>query len=291
MAQDIALFFSPSMHVGQLSFENMTSPKTDVKGDGEKSKITNSRFDAQYTKRGDSYDYLFGLNYRHFDLDHGKGNRDFFQYQGSIGIKKNLADNRFWLTTLSYGTASDRPFKNADDDTITINYVQKTSDKWFFVINYSNNRAFLNNIPFPGFFYMKDVSREKTTIFGLPFFLFIRQYGDWSVKYLGFLPWTHQARLSFTKFFWIRPYVGFEQGVISFFRHDREELKDRVFFFQRKVGTGLEVFLSKSLRVDTSFGHVFDREIFEAKNFSEKKKGSTRFDASLYLEMKLVYTF
>lgn len=290
-AQDISSFFSPSHHVGQLSMENLIQPKVESES-REETKMVNSRLDAQYNIKTEKFDYLIGANYRHLDFDNNiKINRDYYQYQGSLGVKKHLSNNRFWLTTLSYGTASDRPFKNANDDTISANFIKKTSDKWFFVLNYSNNRVFLNNIPFPGFFYVKEATREKMTIFGLPFFLFVRQYGDWSFKYLGFLPWTHQARVSFVKFFWIRPYLGFEQGVMNFFRHDREDLAHRVFFFQRKIGTGVEMFLTKHLKLDTFVGHSFDTEIFEARNFNDKKFNTIKFENSMFLETKLILSF
>ena len=290
-AQDFNFLFTPAAPASQLAFENLTQPQEQLQNQEGKSKLLKNRLLLGHTIRTEKIDYVVGANYLHLDMDKQGILRDYTQYQLSLGVRKNLANNKFWFANLSYGAASDRPFKNADDDTISGNYIRKLSEKWFLAVNYSNNRSFLNNVPLPGFFYLKDLSREKTTVIGFPFLLLMRNVGDWSFRYLGLLPWTHQARVSYSKFFIFQPYLGYEQEVMNFFRHDRDKSNQRTFFFQRKLGLGVDIKLIKSLKFDLFMGHAFDREIFEAKNFSDKKSREIRFADSLFIETKLSYSF
>ncbi len=285
-AQDFNFLLTPGGPSSYLTFENQTQPK-----EGE-TKILNQRFIFGHTIKTEKLDYVVGGNYQHLDFDNKSSSlRDYSQYQLSLGVRKKLSDNKFWFANVSYGSASDRPFKNADDDTISANYIRKTSDRWVMVVNYSNNRSFLNNIPLPGFFYIKDMTREKATIIGFPFFLWMRHTGYWSYRYLGLLPWRHQARVSYSKFSRVHPFVGFEQEIFSFFRHDRDKTNQRVFYFQRKLGIGADFKLIPRLKFDLFLGHSFDREIFEAKNFSDKKSSKSRLDSSLFIETKISYSF
>ncbi|HLT22458.1 MAG TPA: hypothetical protein VKZ84_03410 [Bacteriovoracaceae bacterium] len=285
-AQDFNFLLTPGGPTTYLTFENQTQPKE------SDTKVLNQRFMLGHTVKTEKLDYVVGTNYQHLDFDNKSSSlRDYSQYQLSLGVRKNLSHNKFWFANVSYGSASDRPFKNADDDTISANYIRKTSDRWVMVVNYSNNRSFLNNIPLPGFFYIKDMTRQKTTIIGFPFLLLMRNVGDWSYRYLGLLPWRHQARVSYSKFSKVHPYVGFEQEVFNFFRHDREKSNQRTFFFQRRLGVGADFKLVTQLKLDLFLGHSFDREIFEARNFSDKKSSKTRFDDSFFIETKVSYSF
>jgi len=290
-AQDFSFLLTPAAPPSQLALENMTSPQEELTNKEGETKVVHSRFIFGHTVKSEKLDYLIGGNYQHLDFDKNEVLRDYYQYQLSLGVRKQLPHNRFWFANVSYGTASDRPFKNSDDDTISANYIRKTSDKWFFVLNYSNNRSFLNDIPIPGFFYVKEAGKEKTTILGFPFIFVLRNVGNWSYRYFGLLPWRHQARVSYSKFPKTQPYVGYEQDVFNFFRHDRQEVNDRVFFFQRKIGLGIDLKFFKAAKVDLFMGHSFDREIFEAKNFSDKKSFRSRLANTVFIESKISYSF
>src|SRR5690606_12799452 len=138
-----------------------------------------------------------------------------------VGYRKETEADKFWFMSLSYGSASDRPFKNNRDNTLGANFIKKFNSNWFALVNYSNNRNFLNNIPIPGFFYIKEMSREQTLVFGIPFIFWMKPISDnWSFRYLGLLPWTHRLKILYTKFAMISPYVSLEQSPQSYFRHD-----------------------------------------------------------------------
>lgn len=291
LAQDMSFLLSPVAAPSQLAWEQSLAPQHNLKNQDSSTKVLNSTLRFGHTVKTEKLDYIIGGNYQHLDLDHKGILRDYYQYQLALGMRKNLSGNRFWFANITYGTASDKPFRNSDDDTFSANYIQKVSEKWFLVANYSNNRSFLNNIPLPGFFYIKDASRDKLTILGFPFIMLMRKYQDFSFRYISLLPWKHDLRLSYNRAFWFQPYLAFKQEVTNFFRHDREEIDYRTFFVEKKMGLGMEIIPSKSLKLDFFAGHSFDRKIFEAKNYSDKKQNKLLFADSLFLESKLSYSF
>src|SRR5690606_26064877 len=107
--------------------------------------------------------------YQKLDLnDQAEFVRDYYNVQGSISYRRMTEDQNFWSAAVSFGSASDEPFKNGRDSTLGANFLKKFNRRWFGILNYSNNRSFLNNIPLPGFIYVKEMSQERSLILGFP---------------------------------------------------------------------------------------------------------------------------
>lgn len=234
-----------------------------------------------------------GAKWQSLDFHENKdGLRDYQNIQGSLNYKKTLEDKKFWSMNLSYGAASDRPFKDSRDGAIGATFIKKQSDRWMWLVNYSNNRPFLNNIPIPGFVYFHTMTREKALILGFPFVYWMTPVSSKiSLRYFGILPWLHKLRLFWTGIDGYEPYIGFEQGPQTYFDSRREERWDRTFWFERKLSTGLEGRLMGIVRYDLSTGLAFDRTLFQARNYSEKKKSSQNFAASPFIGLSLKVNF
>lgn len=284
-----------------FSFLSPVAPSTSIELEGNylpNQKADKGQDETQVFERGGSIgqrvlknnkqEIAVGARYRELDLSGDSSIlRDFYNHQVSFSYKRNLPEDRFWMTTASYGSASDRPFKNHRDNTLTVNYLQKFNPRWFGVVNYSNNRTFLNNVPLPGFFYVHKLSRDEALIAGFPFIYWLKPVGrKLAVRYFGLLPWTHRLKILY-KGPKLNPYIGYEQSPQSFFRHDRRSDRDRIFWFERRVSLGVEAKLSKMVSVDAATGWAFDREFYEAKNFSQEKENHIRIDNSYFLAVNL----
>lgn len=210
--------------------------------------------------------------------------KDYHNIQGTIGYREELSENRFQFFSLGYGSASDQPFKNGRDSTLNANYIRKFNSKWYGIVNYSNNRSFLNNIPIPGFIYVQELTRERFLLYGFPFIVWGRPLSEnFSFNLVAVIPWNLNLKLKYTKFKWILPYMVFEQSPESFYRHNREERFDRFFWFERRIGVGAEAFLGRNVRLDMSSGYAFDREFSEAKDFGQKHKFRTKVQNNVYV--------
>lgn len=293
-AQDFFAFLSPDSPSTSIEVEGIYLPNKNVENEADDTQLINSAAGInQKVFKDDLNQIVVGAKYQKLDLtSHSSVLPDFYKYEGSVNYKRILSDDKFWLASLSYGTASDKPFKNGRDSTLGANYIHKVNSKWFVIANYSNNRAFLNNVPLPGFIYVQEMTREKAFVIGFPFLMWMRPVSqNFSIRYFGLLPWFHRLRLLYTNWGFVQPYIGFEQAPQNYFRSDREERTDRFFWFERKIVTGIEARLIKGMRLDLSGGLAFDRQFFEAKNFSEKKEFTVNVENAWFTALSVRYNF
>lgn len=294
LGQDFLSAFSPESPRTLIEFEGTFLPDSAIESSKDESHVFFQSLDIHQRVYGNDQSSLsVGAKYQKLDLnsDH-PFLHDYYNQQGSLTYRQKLSDNKFWLGNVSYGSSSDRPFKSSRDSTIGANLIYKFGPKWFGVANYSNNRTFLNNIPLPGFFYIKEMERKKVFIIGFPLIYWMRPLGEnWSFRYFGLLPWSHRFRLFYENFSSVKPYVGIEQQPLTFFRHDREERYDRFFWFERRMITGIEGDVTKNMRYEVWSGFSFDRKFFEARNFSEKKEFLINLDTAYLLGINLRFKF
>jgi hypothetical protein len=229
-------------------------------------------FELANTKPGipNFYNIQFGASYRHY-----------FENDKSLGIMASL------------GSSSDKPFKNGRDGTIMVNSTYQLSDKWVLLGNYSNNRAFLNNIPLPGFIYIQEQSREKTTMLGFPFIYILKPFyeDNFSFKYIGVLPYNHKMRILYNRLEIFKPYIGIEQGPFVFFDSDRTSNNVRTFWFERKAALGFEKSFGPFLKIDFQLGNSFDRQYFNARSFMRHHSNVQKIHDGAYGALSLKSNF
>lgn len=234
------------------------------------------------------------VNYRFYEVvNHVDDVPNFQSIQFGVSHKHDLREQRSLGVLASYGSASDRPFKNARDNTVMVNMTYLYNPKWLWLVNYSNNRTFLNNVPLPGVAYIKEASREKSMIFGFPFIYIHRPiFGhNFSYKYFALLPYNHRFRLNYNHFSFFKPYVSYEQAPRVFFDSDRTDKSLRNFWFDRKVAIGIEKSFGPLLKLDIQFGRAFDREFFQAESFMRARKNVIRIDTENFLSFNLKSMF
>lgn len=293
-AQDFLSFLSPRSPRTTLDASGSFSPMADIEKGQDASQVLMTNLSAGhmlYEKNKDSL--VVGARYQKLDFsDRDSRLRDFYNVQGSLGYKRVLNDDRFWSASLSYGSASDRPFQNGQDGTVSFNYLQKFNARWFGVLNYSNNRTFLNNIPLPGFFYVKEMSQSRALVLGFPLIYWMTPINDnFTIRYFGILPWSHKLRVLYMKWRFIRPYVGYDQSPDSYFRSDRNDKNDRIFWYEKRLLAGVEGNLNRGLRYDVGAGYAFDRQLFEARNFADTKNFLYNFDNAYFVSLGIRYNF
>lgn len=293
-AQDFLSAFSGESPATLIGIEGSFRPDSSVERSSDKTHVLFHSADVlQRIYGNEKRSVSVGAKYQKLDLnsDH-PFLRDYYDQEGSLVYKEQLPDQRFWMGSLSYGSASDKPFKNSRDNTLSANLVYKYNQRWFIVGNYSNNRSFLNNIPIPGVFYIKEMEKGKVLIIGIPLIIWVRTLNEnWSVRYIGLLPWSHKFKLFYENIKGIRPFLGYEQQPHTFFRSDRDDRYDRFFWFERRFFGGVEGDFSKNLKYEFWSGYSFDRQFFEARNYSEKKDFLINLDSSFLLGFNLRFRF
>lgn len=191
----------------------------------------------------------------------------------------------------SVGSASDRPFYNWDEVTFSLNgfWSKKSSEEshWIWTIFLSNNNPLLNYIPIPGFIYLYR-QENFTGMFGLPFFsLQWTPARAWVLSTSVFLI-NVNAEIAYGFRDKTQGFVGFSSQQQSFLREEREKLRDRLFFAEKKLFLGFRSPVTRDISGEIQTGLSFDRTLKEGRSFND-----TELEADLgrssYVSLNLVF--
>lgn len=281
MAQDMAAMFRP----GPSSY-NFNARETfygGAKVSGSDKKLEQREWELRgsgpiWNHKG--WEISGGVEARDLIMDHPSPVfKTYRTVQGTLGARRYGIENIVRGFNISYGSASDKPFKRIANDTASANYMHQFNEKWWMLVNWSNNRTFLNNVPLPGVFYVAKANREETLLYGLPVLLWRKRWqSGFEAHYFGFIPFNHRAHIGW---FW-DPFhgvtLGYEHQPRVFFRDDRVERRERFFFVEQRVLLDLRgAVIPRRLEWEVGVGHAFNRSAFESENFGSKK----RFDIPL----------
>ncbi|MFL5785825.1 MAG: hypothetical protein ACJ76H_14500 [Bacteriovoracaceae bacterium] len=173
----------------------------------------------------------------------------------------------------SIGSASDHPFATRREFIFTVNsfYVPtpKSQDSlWMYTVFLSNNSPIGNYIPIPGFIYF--MKKETFTgMFGLPFM---------SLQWTPSKKWLYSASIfltnikaSATYLFSGRTQAGINFANIqqTFLREDRTNIRDRLFFNERRIYAHARQILALNLVAELQSGLSFDRSLSEGQRFND----------------------
>ena len=199
------------------------------------------------------YESEYGLSYRHFETE-----------------------NKFWGTSFSFGSASDRPLSSKDNTTLSANlFYSQSADpvsRWVWFLNYSNNRSFANEVPLPGFAYIHRPSKEFFAVVGFPFFFLRYQLDEkWHTNIL-IGPYLYRLELAKSIFGPYQAYGQIDSSLQNYYLDAREKKEDRLFISETKSVVGLKGPVSKAIYLDIHAGAAFARSILESKNYKIDKK-------------------
>ena len=195
---------------------------------------------------------------------------------------RHLFDNG-WIggASVNLGSASDKPFSTINEMVVGANLSlrvpQGEHNAWLFTLNYSTNSEFLNGIPIPGVAYFyAPVDWFQATI-GVPFAsIIVRPLDDLTLQ-LSYAPITTiHARATYRLLRPVRIYTAFDWGPESYFRAERLDERERLFYYDKRLTAGMQVVLSQHVSLDLSGGYDFDRFYFEGKRFTDR--GHNRLD-------------
>lgn len=219
-------------------------------------------------------------------------------YDIEVGLTytRILDERRMWAVTGSYGSASDKPFYTPDVSTLglTAMYMKPAegNNMWLFLVNYSNNRPILNNIPLPGFAYFYNPSRELRAVFGAPFAMVNWQFIDkWSMNFFTLVPWVIKGSINYSIAGPMQAYFGLDFSQKTYLMYERTVKEDRLFYDEKKFFIGLKSPITKEVAVEIEAGHAFDRAFFVAENYERDPSNPLEVGNAFYLRTVLTARF
>lgn len=226
--------------------------------------------------------------YRHMSVvPNGTGITDLFESDFGMTYSYEVNKEKQYSATISYGSQSDEPFKNSSVNTLNVSGIYSFSNnpksRWTLILNYSNNRPFLNNIPLPYFAYTYIASKDFIGSFGAPFAsIFWRFAPKWNLNLFTIVPWVLKAQVGYSLWGPIQTYGGIDFSQSSYFQYGRSNDEERLFYEESKVFVGVKSFLSRKAMVNLEVGHSFNRTFFFAENYSPNPDAPIGLDSSLY---------
>lgn len=214
-----------------------------------------------------------------------------------LGYTKMLEGDRVWSVSTRYGSASDRPFKDGSVSTLgaTALYSYPASSpegRWLLLLDYSNNRPILNNIPLPGFAYFHTPSEKFRGIYGAPFANINWRFVDnWSVDVFTLFPWIIQGSLNYHINDYAKIYTGLDFSQMTYYLFGRANKKDRLFYDEKKVFLGVKTPLNRITFVELETGYAFDRRFFSDENYQRDPKNAVLVENAPYAKLNLRFRF
>lgn len=226
----------------------------------------------------ESSSYAFTGRSRHLNFKNLNDVGDFkainalSDYQFGFVWSHQQTEAKSWNTSVTYGSASDKPFENSSVSVLgaTLTYKHDTSEtnSWMYFLNYSNNRTFLNNLVLPGFAYsFMHPSKTRGGIIGLPFFSYWhRPTPKMFNSIFIFAPSVIRAQSAYMIWGPLQGNIKLDWSQLTYIREDSTHSKERLYFDSKRVSLGLKAFLSRSAFVELDFGRAFKRTLFNGES-------------------------
>jgi hypothetical protein len=186
---------------------------------------------------------------------------------------RHLFDNN-WIAGggVSFGSASDRLFHSINEMTVGVNTFLRIPsgerNAWLFTLSYSPTSELA--IPVPGVAYIYQPSDTFRAYIGLPFQLYWRPLDDLTLTFSYMLVRTVHARATYRLSGPFRVYAGFDWSNESYFLAGRADDRDRFFYYDKRLTTGVQYSLSRNLLLDLSAGYTFDRFFFQGHSYNDR---------------------
>jgi hypothetical protein len=168
------------------------------------------------------------------------------------------------ISSISLGSASDKPFAPTDRVTIGFNEMvrvpQGEHNAWLFSLSYSNNSQLA--FPIPGVAYLYQPSDTFRATLGVPFSLMWRPREDLIIDASYSIIRRVHARVTYVAAP-LRFFTGFDWGDETYFLSDRPTSDDRFYYYDKLLTAGVQWPLVRSLMLELSSGYVFQRFYYE----------------------------
>ena len=232
---------------------------------------------------GDNSELLVGGNISVLDIrsdavlpDSNQSFPEYLMYpQINVAYKRRMADGKIWGASVELGSPSDRPFGSIEEvgaeATAFLRLPINQSDAWVIYLNYSNMRQAMQHIPMPGIAYVHEPSDNLLAFVGLPLsYVKYKPSERWTLKASYTLPRSVHAKVSYEFAEGWSLYGAFDWDADVFFRHDRREDENRLFYYEKSIGGGLRWWINEDAYVDFSAGYRFDRFFFEGDDYDDR---------------------
>src|SRR5881409_2508231 len=198
-------------------------------------------------------------------------------WDGSAGLGYRHKFDNNWIggVAVTVGSASDEPFNSVDEMYFRLismlRVPQGERNSWIFTLIYATDEEiFGETLPIPGLAYAWVPSDKFTAVIGFPFSLVRYKPFESHTLEAEYYPfWTVRSRVTWEIFQPLRAYGGFQWDSDHFYRADRENKGDKIFYREMRLYAGLRFDL-RQIGFDVTGGYAFNRFYFEGEGYSDR---------------------
>jgi hypothetical protein len=217
-----------------------------------------------------------------------------YDLQAGFNFGRYWGEKRSWGGSFTAGSASNRPFRSYREMTLQGSVTYKfphQNDSILLMLNYSNNRAILNNWPLPGFLYMIKWSEAWGGAFGFPMeYLWWKPVPEFSAQAMIFIPYLMQVRASYSLDGPLTLYALYNTFPKTYLIYGRENTKERLFFDERKFSLGLKGPIRKAI-VDVCGGMAVSRRFYQATSYTKRNDLPKKLRHAIFMAGEVRFSF
>jgi hypothetical protein len=195
----------------------------------------------------------------------------------SAGLSYRHKFDNSWTAgaALTLGSASDKPFSSWDVMYLRfaamLRVPQGERNSWIFTLIYATDETiFGENVPIPGVAYAWVPSDWFTAVIGFPFSMIQIKPVEKVTIDLEYYPfWTVRTRATWEIFRPLRAYVGWQWDSDHYYRADRIEKPDKLFYREMRAYAGVRFDL-QHIGFEVTGGYAFNRFWFEGEGYSDR---------------------
>ncbi len=197
--------------------------------------------------------------------------------------------------SLTVGSASDEPFASKDELTLRalgmLRVPHGDRNAWLFSLIYANDQEFLGGVPIPGIAYVYTPSDRFTAVIGIPFTsIEVRPLDALTLEAQYFPIRRVRARITYQLFRPLRLFAGFDWDYDNYFRADRQNKDDQLFYYEKRLTAGVRFDL-RHVGFRLSGGYAFDRFYFEGEKYSDRHHNRIDIDAGPFVTLQVSIRF
>lgn len=199
-------------------------------------------------------------------------------WDASVTLSYRHKFDNGWIggVALTGGSASDEPFNSIDEvyyrGLAMLRVPHRERNAWIFTLNYASDQdVFDLDVPFPGIAYVWIPSDRFSAIIGVPFSgIEFKPVDDLTLEAQYFPVRTVRARATWQVFRPLRAYVGFDWSHDKYYRSDRDDPDDKIFYYEKRLTAGIRFDL-RHIGFELSGGWALDRFYYEGESYSDRK--------------------
>ena len=198
-------------------------------------------------------------------------------WDANAGLSYRHKFDNGWIGGLAVtvGSASDEPFNSVDEMYVRaialLRVPQGERNAWIFTLTYASDEEIFNQVvPVPGIMYAWVPSDSFRAVIGFPFSIVEYKPLESLTLEALYVPVRRvRARVTWQIVQPLRAYVGFDWDHDHFYRADREDKSDKIFYYEKRLTAGLRFDL-RHVGFEVSGGYALDRFYYEGESYSDR---------------------